>query len=631
VSSSTRWQAMQRRTLQGLCVVALVILAVLRVPAGLGPPETWLRMGLAVLYLSALIALPYPRLGRPLLLAALAASVLRLLWPAWTLAGPAACGAIDFLLAITLVATAFISPAVGDLLTVASLLALAPLPWLRPGWREPVPLDHVVNLCLSLGLQQAALRSLWREVNLGRDELEGLSSVVASHLRAVSLMSRTAFLEARRYVTDLRQRLNEHDLPGAAAEAGRLGHELDQCRRALPAEIEPPSPGRVPEHLHAIRRSIAGFVLLGGFLAASLAWLHTRVAHFDMGWYAPTWAVLLGLIAAAYLSPWGRRRWLFWAGTLVSLGFLLLMAWTIGFRAMGPPSNYCGALLVLSLAAMADGEGLVLACAGLVLLFLLALALALPGLPLAPALLQLAAAVAASLALCRVPRVLLRGLHDEGEALHRAARTRRRLVSTLFHDLANPLQDVLMQMELGRNRARVSRLAGRMEEILDVAERLEHGLGPLQRVDVEGLAFGLRDLYKDRLRAKELSLQLDLEGSGHVLAWPVLLRESVMGNLLSNAIKFSPRRGQITLRLRRRGKGRVELQLIDQGAGVPAHVLDALGRGRRPESSPGTNGEPGSGYGLSLAGDYMAQMGGDLRLENPAAGGTRAVLVLTAA
>ena len=92
-----------------------------------------------------------------------------------------------------------------------------------------------------------------------------------------------------------------------------------------------------------------------------------------------------------------------------------------------------------------------------------------------------------------------------------------------------------------------------------------------------------------------------------------------------------PRRGQITLRLRRRGKGRVELQLIDQGAGVPAHVLDALGRGRRPESSPGTNGEPGSGYGLSLAGDYMAQMGGDLRLENPAAGGTRAVLVLTAA
>jgi signal transduction histidine kinase len=444
-------------------------------------------------------------------------------------------------------------------------------------------------------------------------------------------MSRTAFQEARRYVTDLRQRLNEHDLPGAAAEAGRLGHELDLCRRALPPEIEAPSPGRVPERLRAIRRSIAGFVLLGGFLAAALAWLHTRMAHFDMGWYAPTWAVLLGLIAAAYLSPWGRRRWLFWAGTLVSLVFLLLMAWTIAGRAQGLPSNYCGALLVLSLAAMADGEGLVLACAALVLLFLLALAAQLPGLALGSALLQLAAVLAASLSLCRVPKVLLKGLHDEGDALHRAAATRRRLVSTLFHDLANPLQDVLMQMELGRNRARVSRLAGRMEEILDVAERLEHGLGPPQRVDVEGLAFGLRDLYKDRLRAKELSLQLDLDGAGHVLAWPVLLRESVLGNLLSNAIKFSPRRGQITLRLRRRLKGRVELQLIDQGAGVPAHVLDALGRGRRPESSPGTNGEPGSGYGLSLATDYVAQMGGELRLESPAGGGTRAVLVLPAA
>jgi signal transduction histidine kinase len=607
-----------------------MVLAGWRGPRNLDPTDGWRRAGLALCYLAALLSLPHPRLGRPVLMVALAGSVLHLFWPAWGGPGPAASAALDFLLVFTLIATAFISPAVGDALTLACLLALAPLPWLRPVWRQPIPLDHVVNLCLSLGLQQAALRSLWREVNLGRDELEGLSSSVASQLRAVSLMSRTAFQEARRYVTDLRQRLNEHDLPGAAAEAGRLGHELDLCRRALPPEIEAPNPGRVPERLRAIRRSIAGFVLLGGFLAAALAWLHTRMAHFDMGWYAPTWAVLLGLIAAAYLSPWGRRRWLFWAGTLVSLAFLLLMAWTIAGRAQGLPSNFCGALLVLSLAAMADGEGLVLACAALVLAFLLGLAAALPGLPLGSALLQLAAVLAASLSLCRAPRVLLKGLHDEGEALHRAAATRRRLVSTLFHDLANPLQDVLMQMELGRNRARVSRLAGRMEEILDVAERLESGLGPPQRVDVESLAFGLRDLYKDRLRAKELTLQLDLQGAGHVLAWPVLLRESVLGNLLSNAIKFSPRRGQITLRLRRRLKGRVELQMLDQGAGVPAHVLDALERGRRPESSQGTNGEPGSGYGLSLARDYVAQMGGELRLENPSAGGTRAVLVLPA-
>jgi signal transduction histidine kinase len=625
------WQAMQRRALQGLCVVGLIILAALHSPETFGPAEAWRRAGLALLYAASLACLPFPRVGRPLLLAALAASVLHVLWPAWGPAGPQAAPVLDFLLVFTLIATAFISPALGDAVTLASLLALAPLPWLRPAWREPVPLDHVVNLCLSLALQQAALRSLWREVNLGRDELEGLSGLVASHLRAVSLMSRTAFQEARRYVTDLRQRLNEHDLPGAAAEAGRLGHELDLCRRALPPEIEPPSPGRVPERLRAIRRSIAGFVLLGGFLAAVLAWLHTRMAHFDMGWYAPAWAVLLGLIAAAYLSPWGRRRWLFWAGTLVSLGFLLRMAWTIGQLSRGLPSNGCGALLVLSLAAMADGEGLVLACAALVLVFLLGLAAAVPELPLSTGLLQLAAALAAALALCRVPKVLLKGLHDEGEALHRAAATRRRLVSTLFHDLANPLQDVLMQMELGRNRARVSRLAGRMEEILDVAERLEHGLGPLQRVDLEGLAFGLRDLYKDRLRAKELTLMLELDGAGHALAWPVLLRESVLGNLLSNAIKFSPRRGQVTLRLRRRWKGKVELQMIDQGAGVPPHVLEALSRGRRPESSQGTNGEPGSGYGLSLARDYMAQMGGELRLENPAAGGTRAVLLLASA
>jgi signal transduction histidine kinase len=631
VNHSIRWQALQRKALQGLLALGILDLALLQAPEPWAGALSWQRAALACAYGSGFLLLMLRRWERPAAYAVVLATVVHLISLPYLPCGQQAPWSLDLLLPVTLAASAFISLRLGDALTLLSLAALAPLPWFKPSWRQAVPLDHVINLGLSLALQQAAMRALWRKVNAGRDELNALSHGLSAHLEGVSLMSRAAFSEARQCVLDLRLRLLEQDLAGAGAEAGRLGHVLDSCRRALPPVVDPPPPGRVPQHLRDVRRTLAGVVLVGGFTAAALAWLHTRLAGFDMGWYAPAWAGLLGLIASAYYSRWGRRRWQFWAGTLVSLAFLLLMAWQISARAQGLPSNYCGALLVLSLVAMADGLGLLLACGGLTLAFVLLLARAQAAAPFPVALLQLLTMLGAAFAVWRLPRDLLTGLHEEGAALHQAAATRRRLVSTLVHDVANPLQEVLFQLEARRDPASIARLAARMQEILDVAARLDGGIGPLQAVELSPLVKALRDLYQDRLRAKGLTLRVDLGKGFKVSASPVLLRESVLGNLLNNAIKFSPPGGSIVLRARRATGHRVELLLQDQGGGVPPAVLAALERGQRPPSARGTGGEAGSGYGLSLARDYMAQMGGELRLEPGEGGGTRAVLALGAA
>ncbi len=79
-----------------------------------------------------------------------------------------------------------------------------------------------------------------------------------------------------------------------------------------------------------------------------------------------------------------------------------------------------------------------------------------------------------------------------------------------------------------------------------------------------------------------------------------LLRDSILGNLLSNAVKFSPSGGRIELIGFETG-GSAHVILRDTGRGIPVDVMEDLAHDRVPTSRPGTDGEPGMGYGLLLA------------------------------
>ena len=185
-----------------------------------------------------------------------------------------------------------------------------------------------------------------------------------------------------------------------------------------------------------------------------------------------------------------------------------------------------------------------------------------------------------------------------------------------------------MELELDAEQPRSKRLVGRMEAVLNAAQQVDTLNVELRTVGLADMVEGLDDLYRERLAAKGLTLRLSVEDLS-VRAQPQLLRESVLGNLLSNAIKFAPLGSVITLSSRRVG-GRVELSLSDEGPGIPDAVLASLAQGRRAPTAPGTRGEPGNGYGLGLAQDYLAQMGGELCLGRGRDGGTVAAMRLHA-
>jgi signal transduction histidine kinase len=93
----------------------------------------------------------------------------------------------------------------------------------------------------------------------------------------------------------------------------------------------------------------------------------------------------------------------------------------------------------------------------------------------------------------------------------------------------------------------------------------------------------------------------------------------VIANLLSNAIKFTPRGKRIELRVEEEG-GTVVLAVADQGIGMKSEWLDAPDT--KTESRPGTEGEPGTGFGLLQVRQYVRAFGGRVEMTSHQLRGT---------
>jgi signal transduction histidine kinase len=150
------------------------------------------------------------------------------------------------------------------------------------------------------------------------------------------------------------------------------------------------------------------------------------------------------------------------------------------------------------------------------------------------------------------------------------------------------------------------RLAEIVDQLLSVA-RLEAGELRLNLVPTD-----VRAIAADVVAAAG-------EGDGHrfvldlpdepvrVAADPERLRE-VLGNLVDNALKYSPDGGTVTLGARR-GDGRVEISVADEGVGIAegehTRIFRKFYRGEAGAARPG-----GTGLGLFIAEGLVAAMGG---------------------
>lgn len=221
-------------------------------------------------------------------------------------------------------------------------------------------------------------------------------------------------------------------------------------------------------------------------------------------------------------------------------------------------------------------------------------------------------------------RIDSRGTHDE------------------FDQLANNLNDMLDQIELGMNNVRrvsdniahdlktpLARIKNRLEElriqvsgeestelmvnqIASEADRLLETFNALLRiarieaserkegfkeVDIASIVHDVRELYEPLTEDKNLQFIFECVDSIRYQADRDMLFQAI-ANLLDNAVKYTPENGVITLKALQDGRRGYKIIVSDTGPGIPqTEYQKVTQRFYRLDSSRTT---PGSGLGLAL-------------------------------
>lgn len=203
-----------------------------------------------------------------------------------------------------------------------------------------------------------------------------------------------------------------------------------------------------------------------------------------------------------------------------------------------------------------------------------------------------------------------------------------RLLQVLCHDLANPigsidgllkvcaenpeaLHELLPEMSEVSGRALSQiKLVGEMHRVREGTYRLQIIAFPVMEA-VQSAEMNLSKMYRDKELTLELVTPTDLE----VQVEPVSFINTVLTNLLSNAAKFSYRGGKVTVRVER-GRGGVRVDVTDQGRGIDADQMPDLFVPTAAISTPGTEGEPGTGFGLAQVKSFTEAYGGRVEVQS---------------
>ncbi|MFO8052022.1 MAG: GAF domain-containing sensor histidine kinase [Thermoplasmatota archaeon] len=195
------------------------------------------------------------------------------------------------------------------------------------------------------------------------------------------------------------------------------------------------------------------------------------------------------------------------------------------------------------------------------------------------------------------------------ERLEKMNNCYRTLISTLSHDLNNPISAILGYSDLLRfakgekKRAYIEKISGlsaRMSRTIDmvkVLSRIQEGelRKDFRLLDISSMIRrSLENLSPDIL-SYDISCDLREENS-QIIGHEML--EQVLMNILDNAMKYSPKNSRISIDLSADIVG-MTISIKDQGDGVPDRYKESIFR--RFDGSDMGEGIQGTGFGLAIA------------------------------
>jgi Signal transduction histidine kinase len=220
-------------------------------------------------------------------------------------------------------------------------------------------------------------------------------------------------------------------------------------------------------------------------------------------------------------------------------------------------------------------------------------------------------------------------LHAKREA-ERAVRAKDEFLAMVSHELRTPLSSIkgwskmlkegmLRPEDTARAYDAIARstqsLTSLIDDLIDLsritAGKLNINVEPLDLTTVVGSAV---EVIRPAAEAKLIDLQTIVDGSAPVSGDAGRLQQ-VIWNLLSNAIKFTPKHGEVKIRVGRVNSS-VEIAVSDTGQGIAADFLPFVFDRFRQADDSGTRRQSGLGLGMAISRHLVELHGGTIRVES---------------
>ena len=221
------------------------------------------------------------------------------------------------------------------------------------------------------------------------------------------------------------------------------------------------------------------------------------------------------------------------------------------------------------------------------------------------------------------------------ERLHEADRRKDEFLATLAHELRNPLAPLRNALEVMQRaseqglptdsaRAIMERQLAQMvrlvDDLLDLS-RITRGRIELRlaRIDVAAAVNDAIETCRPQIEERGHRLSVDLSREPLFVEGDRVRLAQVFTNLVNNASKYSPRGGEIRVRVTRED-GRAVIRVRDRGIGITPdllpHVFEMFSQAVRSHELT----EGGLGIGLSLVRGLVEQHGGSVEARSEGLG-----------
>lgn len=208
----------------------------------------------------------------------------------------------------------------------------------------------------------------------------------------------------------------------------------------------------------------------------------------------------------------------------------------------------------------------------------------------------------------------LEKLETENERLDTINKQVRKFVGNVAHDLRGPLGKLINTSEVLLSGVEPDALQTFYEMMAQTSRRGFNLVNDI--LDITALESGQLQLYFEKCDLGDVALQVveELEYLAHqkeltltnevpIKSWVRADRRriyQVFGNLINNSIKFTSRGGRIAISSEI-SDDKIRICVTDTGVGIPANKVGKIFQKHIKNSTPGTEGEKGTGFGLPLA------------------------------